>query len=51
MIELLIDITFDVAFIGWAFYPLIALALLGGALIYLAINRTARETMERKLFF
>ncbi len=51
MVELLIDITFDVAFIGWAFYPLIVLVLLGGALIYLAINRTARETMERKLFF
>ena len=51
LIELLIDVTFNIAFIGWGFYPLIVLALLGGALIYLAINRTARETMERKLFF
>ena len=51
MIELLIAHTFDVVFIGWAFYPLIVLALTGGALIYLAINRSAREMMERKLFF
>ena len=51
LIELLIDVTFNIAFIGWGFYPLIVLALLGGALIDLAINRTAREMMERKLFF
>ncbi len=51
LIEFLLDITFSVNYIGWSIYPLIALTLLGGALIYLAINRTARETMERKLFF
>lgn len=51
MLELLLDLTFGVAFIGWAIYPLIVLVLLGGALIYLAINHSARETMERKLFF
>lgn len=51
LIEFLVDITFKVDFIGWSFYPLIALMLIGGALIYLGINRTARELMERKLFF
>ena len=51
LIEFLLDITFGVTFIGWSIYPLVVLALLGGALIYLAINRSAREMMERKLFF
>lgn len=43
--------TFHGAFSGWSFYPLVGLALLGGMLIYVAINRAARETLERKLFF
>ena len=51
MVEWLLDLTFNVNFIGWSIYPLIVLMLLGGTLIYLALNRTARETMERKLFF
>lgn len=51
LLEFLLDITFNVAFVGWSFYPLAVLALLGGGLIYLGINRTAREMMERKLFF
>lgn len=51
LVEFLLDITFDVAFIGWAIYPLVVFVLLGGALIYLGINRSAREIMERKLFF
>lgn len=51
LIELLLGITFHVNFVGWSVYPLIVLVLLGGVLIYLAINRTAREMMERKLFF
>ena len=51
MLELLLDITFSVAFIGWAYYPLIVLVLVGGALIYLGINHSARAMMERKLFF
>ena len=51
VMELLLCVTFSrVAFIGWSFYPLIALALLGGMLIFLAINRTAREKMQRKFF-
>ena len=51
MVELLLDKTFQVDFIGWSVYPLIVLSLLGGALIYLAINSSAREMVERKLFF
>ena len=51
LIEYLIDITFSLSFLGWSIYPLIALVMLGGLLIYLAINSTAREVMERKLFF
>ena len=48
--ELLINLTFQRPFIGWSLYPLITLTLLGGLLIFLAICRPARETMERKLF-
>lgn len=51
LIEFLLGLTFRLDFIGWSFYPLAVLGLLGGALIYLAINHAARETMERKLFF
>lgn len=51
LVEFLMSITFDIAFIGWSIYPLIVLALLGGLLIYLAINSAAREIMERKMFF
>ncbi len=34
----------------WSLYPLTALVLLGGMLIFLAICRPARQTMERKFF-
>lgn len=51
LIELLLCFTFGLPFIGWSVYPLVALALLGGALIYLAVDDSARETVERKLFF
>lgn len=51
LIEFLLDITFSLGgFIGWSLYPLVTFALLGGVLIFLAVNRPARETMERKLF-
>ncbi len=50
LMEFLIDLTFSIAFVGWSIYPLAALVLLGGFLIYLAINHAAREMMERKLF-
>lgn len=51
LIEFLMDITFGLPFVGWSIYPLAALVLLGGLLLYFAINQSARETMERKLFF
>ena len=51
LMEYLIYITFQrPRFVGWSLYPLIALVLLGGMLIFLAICRPARETMERKFF-
>lgn len=51
LIEFLLDITFKLKFIGWSIYPLVTLIMLGGLLIYLAINSSAREIIERKLFF
>ena len=51
LLEFLLSITFELRFIGWSLYPLIALMAVGVLLIYLAINRSAREMMERKLFF
>lgn len=51
LVEILLDITFNIGFIGWSIYPLIVFAVLGGVIIYLAINSTAREIMERKMFF
>lgn len=51
VMELLIKQTFRLEkFIGWSLYPLVALVLLGGALIFLAISGSARETVERKMF-
>ena len=51
LVEFLMGLTFNLRFIGWSIYPLVVLFLFGGLLIYLGINRTARETMQRKLFF
>ncbi len=51
LLEFLIHLTFDQEkFLLWSFYPLIGLVLLGGMLIFLAVCRPARETMERKFF-
>lgn len=50
-LEFMLGAAFGVGFSGWSLYPLVALALVGGLLIYLAANNTARETLERKLFF
>lgn len=50
LVEFLVSITFRVPFVGWSLYPMIALVLLGGMLLFLAIYRPARETMERKFF-
>lgn len=51
MTELLMDYTFHLHFMGWSLYPMILFFMIGGMLIYLAINKVAREKIERKLFF
>ena len=51
LIEWLMDRCFGLQFMGWSLYPLISLALIGGLLIYLALNSVAREKIERKIFF
>lgn len=51
LVEYLTAITFGMPFMNWSGYPLVALVLFGGLLIYLAINSAAREILERKLFF
>lgn len=51
LMEFLLCLTFEkVHFVGWSWYPLTALVLLGGMLIFLAICRPAREEMEQKFF-
>ena len=51
LMEFLLDLTFEhIQFIGWSFYPMVSLALIGGLLIFLGICRPAREAMERKFF-
>lgn len=52
LMEFLMGLTFHFSkFIGWSWYPMVALILMGGALIFLGICRPARETVERKFFF
>lgn len=51
LVEFLLNITFPISFVLWSVYPLVSLMLLGGTLIFLAIYKPARETMERKFFF
>ena len=51
VMELLLNHTFRFSTVYyWSVYPLTALVLIGGLLIFLAICRPARETMERKFF-
>jgi hypothetical protein len=51
LMESLLCLTFPtIRFLGWSLYPLTALVILGGTLIFLAINRRAREKMQRKFF-
>lgn len=51
VMEFLMNLTFGLPQrLLWSGYPLVALVLLGGMLIFLAICRPARETMERKFF-
>ena len=51
MVEMLMVATFGFSFIGWSVYPLASLVLIGGLMIYLAMNSSAREKIERKIFF
>jgi len=47
----LLNLTFfDAKFALWSLYPATPLVLLGGLLIFFAICRPARETMQRKFF-
>ena len=47
----LLNLTFyEPHFALWSLYPMTPLLLLGGMLIFLAICRPARETMQRKFF-
>ena len=50
LVEFLLNITFNRPYAGWFIYPMVPSVLIGGMLIYLAICRPARETMERKFF-
>lgn len=51
VMEWLLTCTFaPIRFLGWSFYPLVVLVLLGGVLIFLAICRPAREMVERRTF-
>lgn len=51
LIEYLIFVTFGVVSkVRWSPFPFSALILVGGVLIFLAICRPARESMERKFF-
>lgn len=51
LVEHLLHVTFPgIPFVGWSLYPLASLVILGGLLIFLAICRPARQTLERKLF-
>ncbi len=50
LIELLLCFTFDFRFTGWFIYPTVPCVLLGGLLIFFAICRPARESMERRFF-
>lgn len=51
VMEFLLNMTFHISKVYyWSVYPLTALVLLGGLLIFLAICKPARETMERKFF-
>lgn len=51
LLEFLVELTFAVKPpVFWSLYPMVVLVLLGGTLIFLAICRPARESMERKFF-
>ena len=49
-VEILSVVTFARAFTGWSIYPMVGLILVGGMLIFLGINSSARAVMARKMF-
>lgn len=49
-VEVLLTITLPMPFIGWSIYPMVGFVLVGGALIFLGINKSARAVMARKMF-
>lgn len=51
LLEFLLKVSFQLPFVGWSIYPMVSLVMLGGLLIYFAINSSAREIIHRKLFF
>lgn len=51
LVEFLLSCTFEAyQFVGWSFYTLVGMVLIGGYLIVLGFCRPARELMERKFF-
>ena len=51
LLGFLVNLTFfEPSFTMWSLYPMTALALIGLMLIFLALCRPARETMQRKFF-
>lgn len=50
LVEFLLNLTFSLKLVLWSLYPLTALVLLGGMLIFLAICTVAKESIERKFF-
>ncbi len=50
LLEFLMNYTFSLRFVAWSVYPTTALLFLGGLLLFFAICRPARESMERKFF-
>ena len=51
LVEYLLCTTFEpIRFYGWSVYPMTVFLILGGMLIFLAVNRRAREKMEKRFF-
>lgn len=50
-IELFLMVSFKIDFGGWSLYPMIPLVLFGLSLIVIAISKSTRTLLERKLHF
>ena len=51
VMEFLMNFTFEIDKVfAWSLYPMAVLVLIGGVLIFFAICRPARESIERKIF-